>query len=156
LAKEKLVVNNKKVRHLLFLCTGNSCRSQMAEGWANWHGRQLFEIQSAGIETHGKNPRAIAVMKEAGIDISNQESTKVTNQMLEDTDLVVTVCGHADEHCPVLPTGTNKEHWALEDPAKATGTEEEIMNQFRASRDDIEQRVKDLLTNNTQDNETEN
>ena len=117
----------------------------MAEGWAKWYSSPLFEIQSAGIETHGKNPRAIAVMKEAGVDISSQESTKVTDDMLTQADLVVTVCGHADEHCPVLPLGTKKEHWPLEDPAKAQGTEEEIMDQFRASRDDIEARVKDLL-----------
>lgn len=130
---------------ILFLCTGNSCRSQMAEGWAKWYGGPLFDIQSAGIETHGKNPRAIAVMKEAGVDISSQESSKVNDDMLAQADLVVTVCGHADEHCPVLPSGTIKEHWPLEDPAKATGTEEEIMDQFRASRDDIKQRVKDLL-----------
>ena len=131
--------------NILFLCTGNSCRSQMAEGWAKKHGGDLFVIQSAGIETHGKNPRAIAVMKEAGVDISSQESTKVTDEMLEDADLVVSVCGHAYEHCPVLPVGTNKEHWPLEDPAKAQGSEEEILNQFRASRDDIESRVKELL-----------
>lgn len=135
----------KKPFNILFLCTGNSCRSQMAEGWAKRYGRPLFEIQSAGIETHGKNPSAIAVMKDAGVDISNQESTKVTDTMLESADLIVTVCGHADEHCPVLPVGTNKEHWPLDDPAKAQGTEEEIMNQFRASRDDIKRRVKDLL-----------
>ena len=135
----------KKPFNILFLCTGNSCRSHMAEGWAKWLGQSLFEIQSAGIETHGKNPRAIAVMQEAGIDISNQESTKVSDQMLEDADLVVTVCGHADEHCPVLPAGTKKEHWPLDDPAKAQGSEEAIMDQFRASRDDIEQRVKNLL-----------
>ncbi|MFV9616563.1 MAG: arsenate reductase (thioredoxin) [Gammaproteobacteria bacterium] len=131
--------------NILFLCTGNSCRSQIAEGWAKWYGRALFEIESAGIETHGKNPRALAVMKEVGVDISNQESTKVTDDMLAQADLVVTVCGHADEHCPVLPAGTKKEHWPLEDPAKAQGTEEEIMQQFRASRDDIEARVKELL-----------
>ncbi len=131
--------------NILFLCTGNSCRSQIAEGWAKWYGRPLFKIQSAGIESHGKNPRAIAVMKEVGVDISDQESTRVTDRMLEQADLVVTVCGHADEHCPVLPDGTNKEHWPLDDPAKATGTEEEILAVFRASRDDIEQRVKDLL-----------
>ncbi len=143
----------KKPFNILFLCTGNSCRSQMAEGWAKRYGRPLFEIQSAGIETHGKNPRAIAVMKEAGVDISNQESSKVTDDMLAQADLVVTVCGHADEHCPVLPQGTNKEHWPLEDPGKAQGTEEEIMEQFRASRDDIESRVKELLQglNNTKD-----
>jgi len=131
--------------NILFLCTGNSCRSQMAEGWAKYYGRPLFEIQSAGIETHGKNPRAIAVMKEAGVDISDQESTKVTEDMLAQADLVVTVCGHADEHCPLLPPGTKKEHWPLEDPAKARGTEEVIMEQFRASRDDIKARVKELL-----------
>ena len=117
----------------------------MAEGWAKRYGRALFEIHSAGIETHGKNPRAIAVMKEAGVDISNQESSKVTDHMLAQADLVVTVCGHADEHCPVLPQGSKKEHWPLEDPGKAQGTEEEIMDQFRASRDDIESRVKALL-----------
>jgi len=131
--------------NILFVCTGNSCRSQMAEGWAKWFGRPLFEIQSAGIEAHGKNPRAIAVMKEAGVDISQQESTRVTDSMLADADLVVTVCGHADEHCPLLPDGVKKEHWPLDDPAKARGTEEEIMETFRASRDDIRSRVKDLL-----------
>jgi arsenate reductase len=136
----------KKTFNILFLCTGNSCRSQMAEGWAKWLGRPLFEIQSAGIEAHGKNPRAIAVMKEAGVDISQQESTRVTDSMLANADLVVTVCGHADEHCPVLPAGVKKEHWPLDDPAKASGTEAEIMEKFRASRDDIHSRVQDLLT----------
>ena len=135
--------------NILFLCTGNACRSQMAEGWAKWYGRPLFDIQSAGIESHGKNPRAIAVMKEAGVDIAKQESTKVTDEMIERADLVVTVCGHADEHCPVLPPGTRKEHWPLEDPAKAEkdfkGDEERIMQQFRDSRDDISRRVKELL-----------
>lgn len=105
----------------------------------------MVEIQSAGIESHGKNPRAIAVMKEAGLDISAQESSKVSEKMLEQADLVVTVCGHADEHCPLLPPGTNKEHWPLNDPAKAEGSEEEILQLFRASRDDIKTRVQDLL-----------
>ncbi len=131
--------------NILFLCTGNACRSQMAEGWAKWLGQPLFEIQSAGIEAHGKNPRAIAVMAEAGIDISGQASTKVTDDMLRQADVVVTVCGNADEHCPVLPPGVRKEHWPLSDPARAEGTEEEIMAVFRASRDDIRQRVADLL-----------
>ena len=130
---------------ILFLCTGNSCRSQMAEGWAKLYGRPSFITQSAGIEAHGKNPRAIAVMKQAGVDISVQESTKVSDEMLEQADLVVTVCGHADEHCPVLPAGTNKLHWPLDDPAKAEGSEEEIMDVFRASRDDIKERVRKLL-----------
>ncbi len=135
----------KRRFNILFLCTGNACRSQMAEGWARWFGQPLFEVQSAGIECHGKNPRAIAVMKEAGLDISGQESTRVTDEMLARADLVVTVCGHADEHCPVLPPGTRKEHWPLPDPARAEGSEEEIMAVFRASRDDIRQRVRELL-----------
>ena len=117
----------------------------MAEGWARWLGGPLFKIHSAGIEAHGKNPRAIAVMKEAGLDISGQESTRVTDDMLQHADLVVTVCGHADEHCPVLSSRTKKEHWPLDDPAKAEGTEEEIMDVFRKSRDDIKQRVQYLL-----------
>jgi len=135
---------------LMFLCTGNSCRSQMAEGWARQLGEQNGEnwlaVQSAGIEAHGKNPRAIAVMREAGVDISGQESTRVTDDMLEQTDLVVTVCGHADEHCPVLPAGTRKIHWPLDDPARAQGSEEEVMQFFRNSRDDIRSRVETLLS----------
>jgi len=130
---------------ILFLCTGNSCRSQMAEGWANHLGSEWIEARSAGIEAHGKNPRAIAVMREAGVDISRQESTRVTPQMLEQADLVVTVCGHADEHCPVLPPGVQKKHWPLEDPAKATGTDEQIMAKFRATRDEIKSRVEGLI-----------
>lgn len=131
--------------NILFLCTGNSCRSQMAEGWARHFADADVQVQSAGIESHGKNPRAIAVMAEAGIDISAQESTKLTDAMLEAADVVVTVCGHADEHCPALPAGIRKIHWPLNDPAKATGTEEEIMAVFRASRDDIRERVRSLL-----------
>ncbi len=131
--------------HLLFLCTGNSCRSQIAEGWARQLGEAWLQVQSAGIEVHGKNPRAIAVMQESGIDITGQESDQLTPAMLEWADYVVTVCGHADEHCPLLPPDTRKEHWPLGDPAKATGTEEEILAVFRASRDDIRMRVADLL-----------
>ena len=131
--------------NILFLCTGNSCRSQMAEGWARQLGGDAITVQSAGIEAHGKNPRAISVMQEAGVDISRQESTRVTPAMLEQADLVVSVCGHADENCPVLPPGTRKLHWPLSDPAKAEGTEEQIMQVFRASRDEIRQRVQSLL-----------
>ena len=117
----------------------------MAEGWARHFGDSSHKIQSAGIEAHGKNPRAITVMKEAGVDISAQESTRLTDQMLESVDYLVTVCGHADEHCPVLPSGIRKEHWPLNDPAKAIGSEEVIMQVFRASRDEIQQRVSNLI-----------
>ena len=131
--------------NILFLCTGNSCRSQMAEGWARALADDGMVVQSAGIEAHGRNPRAIAVMKEAGIDISSQASTRVDDDMLKSADLVVTVCGHADEHCPLLPAATRKEHWPLDDPARASGNEDEIMQVFRTSRDEIRQRVEDLL-----------
>ena len=117
----------------------------MAEGWTRLIGDGRVKVQSAGIEAHGKNPRAIAVMKEAGIDISKQESSVVSDNMLQLSDLVVTVCGHADEQCPTLPHGEKKIHWPLADPAKATGTEVEIMREFRAARDEIESRVRDLL-----------
>lgn len=130
---------------LLFLCTGNACRSQIAEGWAHHFGGDWLEVASAGIVAHGKNPRAIAVMREAGVDISGQESTKLNDDMLASADYLVTVCGHADEQCPVLPAGMRKEHWPLDDPAKATGTDDEIMNVFRATRDDIRDRVKGLV-----------
>jgi arsenate reductase len=151
-----------KKLNLLFLCTGNSCRSQIAEGWGKHFGALAMEglmqregrtpeaagrieVQSAGIEAHGKNPRAIAVMKEAGIDISDQESTKVTQAMIDAADVVVTVCGHADEHCPVLPASVRKIHWPLNDPAKATGSEEEIIAVFRATRDEVKRRTEELL-----------
>ena len=130
---------------VLFLCTGNSCRSQMAEGFARHFGGDRVEVHSAGIEAHGKNPRAIAAMADIGIDISAQDSTRLSDDMLDGLDLVVTVCGHADEHCPVLPPGIRRVHWPLPDPAKATGTEEQIKTEFRAVRDDIRRRVEALL-----------
>lgn len=131
--------------NILYLCTGNSCRSQMAEGWSRQLGGDEFKAGSAGIEAHGKNPRAMAVMQEAGIDISGQESTIVSAEMLRWADIVVTVCGHADEQCPVLPPEVRKVHWPLADPAKASGSEEEIMTEFRVTRDEVKRRVQDLL-----------
>ena len=131
--------------NILFLCTGNSCRSQIAEGWARHLGGDFFQAQSAGIESHGKNPRAIAVMQDVGADISHQESTRLTDEMLASADYLVTVCGHADEYCPALPAGLRKEHWPLDDPARATGSEEEIMAAFIECRDDMRQRVADLI-----------
>jgi len=131
--------------NILYLCTGNSCRSQIAEGWTRVLGSERFSAASAGIEAHGKNPRAIEVMREAGVDISDQESTIVSDEMLHWADVVVTVCGHADEQCPVLPPGVRKVHWPLTDPAKASGSEAEILAQFRATRDDVRRRVQSLL-----------
>ncbi len=130
---------------ILFLCTGNSCRSQMAEGFARYLGGALVNVESAGIEAHGLNPRAVAVMHEAGIDISGQQSTALDARMLERADIVVTVCGHADARCPMLPSGKHKEHWPLEDPARAAGDEAAIMATFRDTRTRIHERVAGLL-----------
>ncbi len=139
---------------LLFLCTGNACRSQMAEGWARRLANDDFEVYSAGIEAHGLNPRAVAAMREAEVDISRQESTRLSDDMLEQMDYVVTVCGHADELCPALPPGVRKEHWPLSDPAKAEGSEQEILQVFRHSRDDIKQRVQKLIERLTKESDT--
>jgi arsenate reductase len=133
------------MRNILFLCTGNACRSQMAEGFARAIAGERARVGSAGIEAHGQNARAVAVMREVDIDISNQRSTRVDDEMLAAADLVVTVCGHADEQCPVLPAGVRREHWPLPDPARASGDEQAIMARFRAVRDDIRNRVEKLL-----------
>jgi len=132
--------------NILFLCTGNSCRSQMAEGFLRHLAGDRVGVDSAGIEAHGQNPRAVAVMDEVGVDIYQQQSTRLSDKHLEWADLVVTVCGDADESCPMLPPGTEKRHWGLPDPAKAQGPEEKIMQQFRAVRDDIRARVESLIS----------
>lgn len=130
---------------ILFLCTGNSCRSQMAEGWLKHLGGDDFEVFSAGLEAHGKNPRAITVMQEAGVDISDQASEVVQTSILESLDLLITVCSHADAHCPVFSIKGKREHWPFEDPAKVTGSEEDIMNEFRRVRDQIRTRIDKFL-----------
>lgn len=130
---------------VLFLCTGNSCRSQMAEGWLRQLGGEHFDVYSAGIVAHGKNPRAIAVMKEAGVDISGQESEQLDPELLKELDLLVTVCGNADESCPAVPVSCEKQHWPFDDPAKVTGTEDEIMAEFTRVRDQIRARVEEFI-----------
>lgn len=132
-------------QRILFLCTGNSCRSQMAEGWLKHLGGDRFEVFSAGIEAHGKNPRAMAVMAEAGVDISEQASEIVDTAMLESLDLLVTVCSHADKHCPIFSMKGKRAHWPFDDPAKATGSEDDIMNEFRRVRDQIQERIAQYL-----------
>lgn len=131
---------------IYFLCTGNSCRSQIADGFLNALGRDKYEVKSAGLEAHGLNPRAVQVMQEAGVDISKNTSDVIDPELLNRADYVITLCGHADEHCPVI-SGKNvtKWHWGFDDPAKATGTEDEIMNQFRAVRDSIKSRIEQFV-----------
>jgi arsenate reductase len=125
-----------------FLCTGNSCRSQMADGFLNALGGDKYEVKSAGLEAHGLNPRAVQVMKEAGVDISGNTSDVINPDILNRATYVITLCGHADERCPVIQNpNVIKWHWGFDDPAKATGTEDEIMAQFRNVRDAIKARI---------------
>lgn len=124
-------------KKLLVLCTGNSCRSQMAEGYLKLFAKEKAVIYSAGIEAHGVNPKAIAAMKEDDIDISNHTSNKANEYRHIDFDFVITVCDNANECCPVFTAKAKKFHYNFPDPAKATGTEEEIMEQFRQVRQQI-------------------
>ncbi|MCM3629995.1 arsenate reductase (thioredoxin) [Paenibacillus glycanilyticus] len=129
-----------------FLCTGNSCRSQIADGFLNAIGGDKYEVKSAGLEAHGLNPRAVQVMKEAGVDISGNSSDVIDPEILNRATYVITLCGHADEHCPVIMNpNVIKWHWGFDDPAKATGTEEEIMEQFRTVRDSIKSRIEQFV-----------
>jgi arsenate reductase (thioredoxin) len=130
---------------VLFVCTGNSARSQMAEGFARHYGQGRVEAHSAGVEPSRLNPVAVAVMQEKGIDISGHRSKGFDWDLARQMDVVVTVCGHANESCPVLPPEVTRLHWPLEDPAAATGTEAEISAKFREIRDQIEVRVRDLV-----------
>jgi len=127
------------VKKILVLCTGNSCRSQIAEGYLRHFAKGRAEIYSAGIETHGVNPEAIATMKEDGIDISNHTSNNIDEYLDIDFDCVITVCDNAQESCPLFPTKAKKFHHNFPDPAKATGTEEEIKKEFAKVRQMIKE-----------------
>lgn len=134
----------RKKLKILFLCTGNSARSQMAEGWTRHLKGDAIESYSAGIEAHGLNPYAVAAMEEAGVDISGQRSKLVTELLDVKFDYVVTVCGHAKENCPVFPGKARVVHVGFDDPAKAEGSEDEIMAVFRRVRDEIKSFVETL------------
>ena len=122
------------MKNILVLCTGNSCRSQIAHGFLASMTAGKAIIYSAGVETHGVNPKAIATMKEIGIDISNHTSNNITEYLGIDFDYVITVCDNAKERCPYFPTKAVKLHYNFPDPAKAAGTDDEINEQFRAVR----------------------
>lgn len=134
-------------KKILVLCTGNSCRSQMVHGYLNYFGSANLEVYSAGIETHGVNPRAIAVMKEDGIDISHHTSNNVKEYGHIDFDFVLTVCDNARENCPYFPAKIKTFHFNFPDPAKAKGDETELMNQFRMVRDMIRKYSRDFIRN---------
>lgn len=132
---------------ILFLCTGNSCRSQMAEGWARHFHGDKFDFYSAGIEKHGMNPRAILVMNEAGVDISGHRSKTLDDIGPVSFDFVFTVCGHANEHCPYFPGKAKVIHVGFDDPprlALGLSNEDEILSHYRRVRDEIREFVKVL------------
>ena len=130
---------------ILFLCTGNSCRSQIAEGYAHQLGNEGWEVKSAGIKANGLNSLAVTVMKEDDVDISAQPSTVLTEDLLKWADLVITLCGDANDNCPMLPKNTQKKYWPFEDPAKMSGSETEIMTKFREIRDGIKKQIITLV-----------
>lgn len=140
-------MNTSKKIKILFLCTGNSCRSQMAEGWARHFHGDKFEFYSAGIEKHGMNERAIKVMKEAGVDISKQYSKTLEELGPVHFDFVYTVCGHANEHCPYFPGKAKVVHVGFDDPpklVKGLTNEEEILGHYRRVRDEIKEFAREL------------
>ncbi|WP_142688365.1 arsenate reductase ArsC [Chitinophaga polysaccharea] len=131
------------MKKVLVLCTGNSCRSQIAEGYLKHFAGGKAEIYSAGVETHGVNPRAIATMAEDGIDISTHTSNNINEYRDIDFDYVITVCDNAKERCPFFPSSATKLHENFPDPAKATGSEEQVMAAFR----EVRQTIKDYTKN---------
>ena len=132
---------------ILFLCTGNSCRSQMAEGWTRHLKGDVIEAFSAGIEKHGLNPQAVRVMAEAGVDISGFRSKTVDELPEQEFDYVITLCGHAQETCPFFPAKTKRLHVGFDDPPKLAETaqsEEEALGHYRRVRDEIRDYVRTL------------
>lgn len=132
---------------ILFLCTGNSCRSQMAEGWARHLKSDCVEPYSAGIETHGLNPSAVKVMAEAGVDISQQKSQHVDDFSDIDFDLVITVCSHADKKCPMFSKNTKVVHVGFDDPPKLAAlatSEDQALEAYRRVRDEIKTYIETL------------
>lgn len=135
-------------KKILVLCTGNSCRSQIAEGYLRFFAKEKAEIYSAGIETHGVNPKAIATMLQDNIDISNHTSNNIVEYQNINFDFVITVCDNAKEHCPYFPTTAQKFQYNFPDPAKATGNDDQINAQFTLVRDLIKQYSKQFVSQN--------
>ena len=135
-------------KNILVLCTGNSCRSQIAEGYLRYYAGDNADVYSAGVETHGVNPRAIATMNEDGIDISNHTSNNIDEYRNVDFDFVITVCDNAKERCPYFPSKAKILHHNFPDPAKATGTDDEIMEQFRQVRLQIKDYCRQFVMDN--------
>jgi arsenate reductase len=131
---------------VMFLCTGNACRSQMAEGFAREFGKGIIEPFSAGLIAAGLHPRASAVMKEIGIDIALQKSKTIDEKLLKTMDVVITLCGNAEHSCPWTPPEIKRIHWPINDPVGTVGSEEKIMKAFRRARDEIRARVEQFIS----------
>ncbi len=137
------------MKKVYFLCTGNSCRSQMAEGYAKQIlPADIFKIESAGVEIHGLNPMAVKVMAEDGVDISKQYSKLIDSQYFNTADVIITLCGDAKDKCPMIPAQTKSLHWSLSDPAQAKGTIEEQLQEFRNIRNQIKELITELKWKN--------
>lgn len=134
------------MKNILVLCTGNSCRSQIAESYLQHFGADAVKVYSAGVEKHGVNPRAIETMKEDGIDISHHTSNLVDEYIDIPFDLILTVCDNAKERCPFFPSQAERVHHSFPDPAKATGSEEEIKVAFRKVRNEIKEYARNLMS----------
>ena len=138
------------MKNILILCTGNSCRSQIAHGYLQHFSGDRANVYSAGVEVHGVNPKAIATMKADGIDISHHTSNHVDEYTGITFDFVITVCDNAKERCPYFPTQAQKFHHNFPDPAKATGSEEEVLNEFQSVRDQIKEYCKSFCEQHLQ------
>jgi len=136
------------MKKILILCTGNSCRSQIAHGYLKKLTEGNAEVFSAGVETHGVNPKAIATMYEDAIDISTHTSNNILEYNDVDFDYVITVCDNAKERCPYFPTKAQKFHYNFPDPAKAIGSEQEVMNEFRIVREMVKKYCKEFVIDN--------
>lgn len=136
------------MKKILVLCTGNSCRSQIAEGYLRKFSSDKAAVYSAGVETHGVNPKAILIMAEDGIDISSHTSNNIEEYTNIDFDFVITVCDNAKERCPYFPTNAKKFHHNFPDPAKAGGSEEDVKQEFRAVREMIKDYCEDFVKTN--------
>jgi len=136
------------MKKILVLCTGNSCRSQIAEGYLKYYAGERASVYSAGVETHGVNPKAISIMAEEGIDISGHTSNNIDEYTDIDFDFVITVCDNAKERCPYFPTNAKKFHHNFPDPGKATGSDEQITEQFRVVREMVKKYCEDFVNEN--------
>ena len=136
------------MKKVLVLCTGNSCRSQIAEGYLRHFAGDRAEVYSAGVETHGVNPKAIQIMQEDGVDISGHTSNNINEYKGIEFDYVITVCDNAKERCPFFPSTARQFHYNFPDPAKATGTDEEIRQQFREVREMIKKYSREFVEAN--------